>query len=271
MEDLDSVMNEVKLLTNDLGALLQKEKGHMELVEEHGKGSYHRDGPILKEKYMIDQPEIPDLGKRTSASMELRLIFETSNWYSARYAAGFALMVYDSADEDSFDTVNDFVPVWINELIPRLESTTSTAITVKGNNLPRMFYGLVDQQARLDTVKDAGGLYRQSFSPVAKSFLTSVYNGEYDYLLEKGIEHVDSNGDPLKLGLASEVRKEAGRQLGYSGFRIMAHEEPVKAAVTGLLAAVGVACTAYFLYSLYQSPKEVMDSIGESLSHLNNS
>jgi|GEM_PF-3265792 len=190
--------------------------------------------------------------KRDAARTELRGVFENSRWYSGRYAAGLTLFTYDSGDEEALDMMNDFVPVWISQLIPKLESITSRTRQVKGKYMPidKMFCDLVDQNARLDAVRDAGGLYRQSFNPVARSFLRSVYGGEYDYLLLKGIEDVDIHGDPISTGLAARVRVEAGKQLGYSGFRTWFHEDPAEAIASAGLLAAGVALSIYATYAM---------------------
>ena len=93
---------------------------------------------------------------------------------------------------------------------------------------------------------------RVSNSPQLKNFLQTIYNVSYHQLLQNPEEfdvheEVDDCGNNVKTGFISQLKREAGKALGYSKPRIWSHEHPIAATLTGIAAAGAASGLVYAL------------------------
>ena len=89
MERLEDVLSHVESLKDDLTANIQDEKGRWEEVITGGsRGGNCYSG---EDVYFINQEAIPNTEKREAARKELQKLYDSSEWYSARYNAGKSL------------------------------------------------------------------------------------------------------------------------------------------------------------------------------------
>ncbi len=143
MESLETELRRIAELRGDLSAslIIQEERGHDEVIPGSDRGS----GPCSFDKvwdyqYVVDQPEItePDTAKRESARALLQDIYDSSEWYSARYAAGWAL------GKD----LNDQFELWIETLKERLQAATSDVTRQASKDLEHMYQNLPNMNHR---------------------------------------------------------------------------------------------------------------------------
>ncbi len=128
---LEELLNRVHWLRGDLFATVMEregeEEGHYEVKEGHweidevpaGGSRYGTWESYREEKKWIDKEEVwvsdtryisvPDIGKRKNAEQQLQQIYDSSEWYSARYAAGKSLNV---RPEELDKNINS----WLSEL-----------------------------------------------------------------------------------------------------------------------------------------------------------
>jgi len=94
MESLEDVLSHVESLRKDLGAeiVVNRGKGHWEnvcLIDN----SYGIWVSSYEDQFVIDEPRIahPDTERREKAKKDLEQVYDSNEWYSARYVAGRAL------------------------------------------------------------------------------------------------------------------------------------------------------------------------------------
>ncbi len=111
MKSLEDAIKEVERLKRDLSAkiIIQEKIDHLEEVGSSG-------GPCSFDKsydyeYIVDQHEInkPDTSKTEPAKAELTSIYNSSEWYSARFAAGYALGF-------EYEKLKDDLEGWLKQL-----------------------------------------------------------------------------------------------------------------------------------------------------------
>jgi len=224
MGDLEFVLRQVEILKGDLKAFT--DEIIEPAVESYG---YHRTFhteergcpmPGEEEYWAIDKPAkyAPDTKKREEARIQLNKIYDSSEWYSARYLAGITLRVY-------LEHLNEQITQWLTEI----SNGTNSKVTVmrevdvggdyqevygKGGYYnggssceyvpcmePRPFEE-PDEDKRIRSVTDARKLFELSRSAAVKDLLKGIY----------------------KKNDVQAVRTSAGQALGYSSLRIWAHE-----------------------------------------------
>lgn len=212
MEALEGILKEIGDLEKDLGAVIvvQEESEHYERGGHYPSHNTDVDPfPDPRVDRLVVSPAVtkPHIKKREAAKKALQEIYESSGWYSARYAAGVAL---DIGPKKLKKQIGD----WVYGLVSSIDSSR-----------------LGVPNARLNAVRDAGKLFEISNSSHVKTLLEQTYGrGRYPLIVYGG------ETSPFLSGLtdrkqAALIRSEAGRALGYSGFRIWKHEHP---ALTGL-------------------------------------
>ena len=177
----------------------------------------------------------PENQKKELMRIELQQIFRSSEWYSARYAAGKALgMNHEELDRQ--------VITWASELEVELAAKKEEIKHITYKELEHVYFPVkryydeyddeyievwkekeeishvVDKDKRLRTIRDIGELYKLSKSPLARSQLRRVYNEED----------------------IPQLRREAGRELGYNEFRIWIQVHPITIISAGILIATTV-------------------------------
>ena len=219
MEPLEVVLRRTEDLRRDLSA----EKVIQEEIWEEGEeilgdSSWNYGMPTGKyEKSVRTQPEIKeqDTQKRESAKQELQRVYDSSEWYSARYFARRALG----------DLKLENLPnLWLSELEKRVNATKTLMKEVDdghyaevyqegrgyyGGSSPKWVPNIIekpfdepDKEVRIKAIDDYKELLRLSNSSPIKELIKKAYR---------------------KNELAS-VRRAAGKSLGYSMLRIWIHE-----------------------------------------------
>jgi len=232
-QSLEEILGEVRNLSWDLHAkIIHQERDGYE--DEEYKLDYFTGRTIFVEI----QPEIsePDTEKRETARKRLQEIYDTSEWYSIRYRTGSVLRVPHLSNQ---------LDKWIGdlacELIATQPATTSQPVLFgEGSHEDICYYstktkGTPDIKKRKKAIEDAGRLLHPPFylSSLRKERLTAILKGVY------------------KKDEEASLRKDAGRQLGYSDLRIWTHEHPkafisLALASTGTIAGLAYALTEYF-------------------------
>jgi len=182
----------------------------------------------------------PSMEEREAARAALRQIYDSSEWCTARYAAGKSLGI----------GVDGQLEQWLEELktelfATRQEPRTYTVFGGYEEYGPKGWYGgsnrvdtsskittttdMVDREKRLKAVRDVGGLLRLSKSPEPEEFLRTIYNASYYELLEKPDQYsvrdeVDGRGSNKRTGFIPRLRRQAGKELGYCWLRTFEHE-----------------------------------------------
>jgi len=240
MEALETVLRKIEDLKKDLYAeiVIQKEEGHREPYWSRPTGSYHRDGDPGEpdtERWVVDKPKIanPDKQKREAARTELQKIYDSSEWYSARYAAGKGLGLNTnqlSSQVERWVVALDrqrYLTIVTQEERSHFESHDVTEIVCDGYSTGSRYETRVESECIIDQPK------------IEKPDIETRKNADSDLTaLLKMLNYstkreLYEHPDPY-------VRKIAATALGYSNLRVWAHEHPVTATVTGI-AAVGLA------------------------------
>lgn len=228
MELPNVVLQNVEADRRDLSAVrvIQEEKGHYELemkeityeYDGHHGNSYPKPSKVTEEVptgrkiWVVDVPKKtePDYEKQKHARDRLQEIYTTSNWYSARYAAGSALQI-------SQETLQNDLDLWISRLEDELKATKREERLV---NQMKSSFTFVDQDVRLKAIKDTAKLFQISRVESVRDTLLSIYSGDKDELLAGAYEDVNEDGEPVKCGYIAELRRVAGKELGYSSLKI---------------------------------------------------
>ena len=204
MEPLEVVLRKVEDLRSDLSAEIvhQEEEGHYEAVDpRYGYNQEFARRGLKKERWVLDKARIaePDTKKREVAKVELQKVYDSSEWYSARYTAGVALKV-------NTEELDEQIRSWLRDLERKLEAevVVDTYIdhyrTSGGPSTHEQdFYDDVevkkpDVPTRIAAVQDLGNLFKLSNSDSVKSLLQQTYHFNTRY----------------------NVRKQAGKYLGKS-------------------------------------------------------
>ena len=241
MEKLEKVLAQVENLRRDLSA--EKEIGG-HYVETEGVwvgGSRGGSNPGYWETepysgYVCDYE--PDIQKRESAKQQLQQFYDNSEWYSARYIAGRALSVKDNEPEGRLKK-------WVDELKEQLKSEIvlqeekihhqeekycggsghgDSCIREDEHYIPGGW--IIDEPAIIKPDEEKRKKAKQDLDRL-KTELKGTYNNK---------------------SIFSGERAEAGKALGYSSLRILTHENPITAAISGI-ATVGTASgLGYLIY-----------------------
>jgi hypothetical protein len=248
MESLEDILKKIEMFGKDLTAekVLQEEKSHTENVTRESYSHSIWD-TWVEEETVIDQPRIAelDIEKREKALVELEEIYQYSEWYSARYAAGSTL---------GKDITKD-IPAWCANLEKRSWCTVQEKRNIRyWNNGDDVEWGhweffpesftIVDKKERFRALNDAIALLKLSGSEKVSNLLFKVYESTRKELLAGGHENVNDTGYPLNEGFIESMREEAGKALGYSKMRVWARNNEDKVA----LAAAGI--TGSIIYAL---------------------
>ena len=124
MESLEAELGKVSSLERDLSAevIVSPEEGHFEhrvyrkLTKEERDARYDL-SDAFEDVWIIDKPEerAPDIQRRQSARAKLQQVYDSSEWYSARYVAGKVL--------NKEEEVSKLFPSWLQKLEEGLSST----------------------------------------------------------------------------------------------------------------------------------------------------
>lgn len=223
MESLGVALKKIEDLRRDLLAETVVQELVIDRVEILGESSWNYGMPTGKYYDEVVQERIaePNTEKREVARKKLEE-YNTSEWYSLRYASAIALefpgvsytyrYTYHGLGRSKADSK---VASWLDELSNRLISQ--------------------EPETRLKTVTDLITLYR---IPHSDGFPIQLS----EQLLR---EKYKTSSDGL-------VVQKIGEALGYSPLRIWAHEHPVKAAITGIVAAGSASGLVYALAEYFR-------------------
>lgn len=247
-QTLEDVLMQVERLRGDLSAVIViKEEEIIDGGTWHDVISYTWGyyGPDV----IIPRVTEPDTPKQESARQQLQEVYDSSEWYTARYWAGRYLGIKD-------ENISQNMEIWLKSLrerawLPRnsIELTPAGEPDWEGyiSTPPGIIKTPIPEniESSRNAIKDIAKLFLFSNSPKAREILEKIYKTRetlsslftYDYDKEKG----NFNNKELT---------EIGKALGYSSLRIWAHEHPITAMV-GNIAIVG--CIASGLgYLIYQ-------------------
>lgn len=235
MESLETELRRIEDLRRDLSATLIVKEGysHKENVEVSEQVC---DGWSVgvRTEYRTEQREVnvppehkPDEQTRETARAELQQAYDSSEWYSAKFVAGKCLDI--SVDKQLNSWLTDLrhkmdLPISESVATERVKGYTTDGYNDKRWDVP--VYETVWGEEPLENNRDS---IRKSIQDVATLFQFTTRDDARD-LLKRTYHH-----NPL-----SDVRKNAGRAIGYSSVRIWTHEHPVAATLIGI-AAVGAA------------------------------
>lgn len=197
IESLEDELKKIDDLQKDLSAeiVVQEEKGYWgpphRRFHTGERGCYDADEAVWE----VTQPRItkPDVKKIESTKTRLQQIYDASEWYCLRYAAGKAL---------SSDIPLD---MFVKELGEGLDAKKMGIIVFETYRDSRRFPGVEyydeerealvpDEPKRKKAIVDAYHLYSITSDPSLKELLKRTY----------------------KLHENNEIRREAGKALGYS-------------------------------------------------------
>ena len=227
MEPLEDSLKKVEGLRKDLSAT--KPESFIPPFQ------YPSDGCMA-----LDSREVADTERREAAKTQLQQIYDNSKWDSVRYVAGNLI------GEDAARNVKN----WYANLEKRLGATRTEEREVrewhqeeemascgKGGSDTRdtshwesvlKTFEIIDTKTRKNALTDAIQLLRISNLPEIQELLKNEYSNN----------------------TSDHVRVEAGKALGYSNLRILAHEHPVIAAITGI-ATIGVVSSLGYILARY--------------------
>jgi len=195
METLEKTLGHVESLRRDLSANIQEETGYWDEVITGGSrgGNWYTGEDV----YFVEQKAIPNTEKREVARKELQQLYDSSEWYSARYAAGYALNQYD-------EKLNDKICLWLDELKRKLE-------------LPKYeVKGVRRETTMINECNEDGDeipyWYTRDEKVKIPENIRIIKNAKED------LRHFYKNNKQ------KNVRNLAGKALGYSSLRIFANE-----------------------------------------------
>ena len=207
-QTLEETLAEVEELRRGLGAEISV-GGH----EEEGLWVGGSRGGNSPGYYEIEpgwvKDYVPDTQKQEEARQKLQQVYETSEWYSVRYAAGRAL------GKNREELFSKFMSI-INNL--KEDLSAGEMVEIPG-------------QLPISTTQ---------YGPPLEEFIPDMNK------FSRAFEFLDDiyNNIPDK-----RIREEAGKSLGYSSSKIWNHEHPIKAIVRDAAIAAGVTSgLGYMLY-----------------------
>lgn len=263
MEKLEQTLAEVKRLEEDLSAeiVLGFSEETIEVwKEEFGDSSWNYGCPTGKTYLTTETIEIPikepDAKKREDARQGLQKIYDSSEWYFARYAAGRVLTIEETRIKSDLEKwldilckdarlnwgynapitrgcTPDFQPDNGEEFVITDKEAYSKVNKAKKDL--RIFYRVLRSKENLSKIGEALDI------PKPKTLS--------DIILSR--RHLDFNHEELETIYSygyGKARVEAGKALGYSPLRIWAHENPASATISGIAAAGAASGLGYFLY-----------------------
>ena len=273
MESLEKTLQEIRTLTSNLCAeIIVKEKveesGYWtEVGRNHSQVQGQDDWVIPREA----EPEVkePDYQVREDAKTKLQQFYESSESQVVRFVAGRAI----STDSKELD---ELLQAGVKDLRRRLHSTKDTGRTKRvkvGEHLEDIEYKIPscdrhagpamdsvrvddyeehsiyvpDSQKRLNAFNEAVMLYDLVRYPEIKDVIKEAYHGDQPpeisswagEVLVKDTEDKDELKGFYKNSDFSNIRSLAGRALGYSNPRILAHENPIPV-ILGALGGFGL-------------------------------
>ncbi|VVB78094.1 Uncharacterised protein [uncultured archaeon] len=229
MEKLEDVLMQVESLRRDLNAeivIQEGTEGHYEDREVYDILSYT--WWIEPGGYVEGEPRIakPDTEKQETARKRLQETYNSCDWYSARYLAGNALGI-------NSEILNKETDNWILDLKKRVQLSTTETVEVKSTE--RRFL----------------------YDDYSKDTITSNDYEDVEVTSQKSVdilENLDSKTrarEDLKYFYYNlpdkDMRKKAGKSLGYSSLRIWARENPdtINIGLAILASASGLGYLAY--------------------------
>jgi len=238
---LEETLRQVERLRGDLSATIKEtERGHTETEYNDGGGWDSMSRYIYGEtidRWVVDKPAEPDIKKQEAARQELQQTYDSSECYSARYAAkrDLGAKPYELEEqihewlgelEEDLKAV-DIMGGWDSKdrFLMRSRRLFGGKIVKRLNNGKESFcLEFADSLKRINAVNELGELFRLSNSPVIKKSLKKAYQND--------------------CYLAKEL---AGEYLGYSKFRNWINEIPVAVAATAAASGLGYALYQYMV------------------------
>lgn len=268
MRTLEQTLGEVERLRRDLSAEIVVQEGEEHQEEQYTERSdwnaYYRE---TENVWIVDKPRIAesDTEKRRNARTGLQEQYNSSLWYSARYAAGRALFVRNEELKRQIES-------WTGELGEKLQAKKMETRDIEEERWETVHYPvkryydeqnssyervyhkvgeetvfLIDEKERLSVVEDAERLLKISNSPVIRRFLERVYNAKHSFYVQ-GVEDSEMSDRIRNSEFANCIRREAGKALGYSYLRINMNLHPVTTAIMGVIVAGASSALGYLLY-----------------------
>jgi len=241
MESLEKTLSHVESLRRDLGAEIVLQEGTEGRTETTiGFDKYWL--PEESTEYFIPgTPRItePDTQKQADARAELLQVYDSSEWYSARYLAGKASAIEPKELDKQMNE-------WLADLKKKAWLPVTKEVVVKqhvytehyiGDEKPST-YVLTDTEPRIieenilprrNARRDLIRLFQASNSPKAEKILKDIANMSWD----KGYPYQDKEGII-----------ESGQALSYSKFRIWSCLHPGLTLIGGFAVAAGAALGA---------------------------
>lgn len=117
MEPLEDVLGKVRKLSGDLWANSEEEQGYGQSNypgtigdAAFNKLDYDPDGS----SWVVTKPAVPDTSKRQAARQKLQQLYDSSEWYSARYLAAKSINLGSECLSK--------IPLWVSEYKRALDS-----------------------------------------------------------------------------------------------------------------------------------------------------
>lgn len=114
---LENNLKAVEALRRDLSAIISVEKGTEGYWKEDHVGTRGGSCDTIIDVYIEGTPDVtkPDIETREKAKAELKQMYNSSDWYSARYAAGKALKM---PKEELYSDLKTWVEKLSSEMRP---------------------------------------------------------------------------------------------------------------------------------------------------------
>lgn len=211
MKSLESELEMIGNLRGDLFANLQNEEGYWEESDAFRVDDPKYD-PNRPSTYFVRTKEaVPDEEKRNSAQTQLLQIYDSSEWYSARYSAGRNLGI----------DVTEKIPEWINELRENLNA--DIIVQEKKSHIEVIHHdGLVVGGERADSYRWDEDEIIIDQPEIKKPDIEKRKKADAD--LTALISRLNySEKIELYKSHNYDIRTKAGKALGYSNFRIWLH------------------------------------------------
>jgi hypothetical protein len=202
MQSLEDELNAIKYLKIDLTATI---------TSKEEVPSRHPDIYLEEVPTSLRLITYPDTQKRENATKSLENIYNSSDWYSARYSAAKAL----DKDYCTCEKMNQ----WFNNLKDQLK-ITKKEFRYKGKELwdSRGLSRVNAKETTVNVLKDLGKLAKISKCPALKDFLIKEYTKPWDS--ESEYEEAGSIYKTWNSEYKEFIRIEFGKALGHSNFSI---------------------------------------------------
>jgi len=251
METLEKTLGHVESLRRDLRATIKIGEHYVEDPGVWVGGSrggncpgYYDTEPFSG--YVDDYG--PDTQKQEPARQKLQQVYDSNEWYCARYEAGRILRKDDNE-------LLELIHKGVCDLRKRVRKTRIEKVKIGEHEEPGEFYTptewpgrdgdlqrkpgnmvddyedkeVPDADARILAFKDIRNLFMLSKSEIVRALINECYDNDLN-----------------------EIKKQAGRALGYSELKIWAHEHPAFRVVGGISIAAGAAAgIGYLAYNYF--------------------